>query len=192
MNSLSQLTPAVRVDTKRCQAVATRLEAFNFPSAAEDAPLAGIAQPLLPNTYFLAVAICHQTSPRNAQRLGGYLDSGQEAGGWDFLRLRLAERIAQNPELATPALWVTIDEQRLGDLFSDARGQRTLSDVGARATLVRDLGVTLRAQGIETVGTIFDQEGGNLEQGGMGLLPRLERFRAYRDPIRKKSFFSWN
>lgn len=169
--------------------VAARLKVFNFPSAAEDSPLVGIDPGTLPNLYFLAVAICHQTTPRTGPRLGGYLDNGDQAWGWDYLRLRLAERVATTPTISFPTTWATFSDEELASVFADAHGTRTLSDIGGRAALVRDLGTSLARTALTSVRTLFDDERGVLDVNGRGLLHRLQTFRAYRDPVRKKSYY---
>jgi len=180
----------VSVDDARCRLVAGELVAASVPKASEDSPLVDVSPAHLPNFYLFGVAICHQTSPRNGPRLGGRLEcQSRDAWGWDYLRLRLAERVAQDAAPLEPSKWTRIDAATLSRLFADANGSETLSAVEERIALIRDLGTRMCSQGIDDVTAIFVQEQRTLENHGTGILPRLSQFDAYRDPIRKKSFF---
>jgi hypothetical protein len=180
---------AVRVDENRCRIVAATLGNIHCPRASEDSSPIGIDPRWLPNVYFLAVAVCHQTSPLNGPRLAGHLETGRHAVGWDYLRLRLAERVAAAPSLVEPARWAEISGEDVAALLADARGVQTLSDANGRAALINDLGRNLTARGVSDVTELYEEERGALDRRGRGLLPRLQQFHAYRDPVRKKSYF---
>src|ERR1035437_8587110 len=178
----------VEVDSKRCAAVAALLSRVEIPSAEEDAPLIGVEVKVLPNLYLALVAICHQTSPKGGQRLEGVTDAGQRIFGWDYLRARWAERIVREPAWNTPEAWTQIGETDVKWLLQDANGQSTITDAVGRAELLRDLGEGMKRQGARSAHELYRANGGSLEsEDPLGWYGRLARFRAYRDPVRKKS-----
>jgi hypothetical protein len=180
----------VEVNQERCAAVADLLRRVAIPSAEEDAPLIGVKAEALPDVYLAIVAICHQTSPKGGQRLEGFTEAGQWLFGWDYLRARWAERIVQDPDRNTPRTWAQIGEKELEWLLQDANGRSTLSDAVGRAELLRDLGEGMNRHGAGSAEALYRASQGMLEsEEPLGLYGRLARFRAYRDPVRKKSCF---
>jgi hypothetical protein len=180
----------VSVDDGRCQEVAEILRAIHIPSADEDEPLVGLTTDTLPNFYLSIVAICHQTSPIGGVQLRGQLADGSEKFGWDYLRLRWSEQVIADPELNTPTAWARLEARDLARLLKDVKGASTLADAEGRAALLRDLGERLDSSGMTGAGDLLTAAQSRLEaESPKGLYRHLAAFRAYRDPVRKKSCF---
>lgn len=180
----------VVVDHGKCAEVASVLRDRGVPAAAEEksVPL-GIESERLPDFYFFAVAICHQTSPVGQPRLGGLLRAGDVAWGWDYLRRRLAERASQDLSLLDPQYWRRLRGDALLHLLESEDGPAHLTDPEGRAALIRDAGDLMALNGWDGAAAIYAEEDGWLRREHRGVLIRLAEFRAYRDPVRKKSFY---
>ena len=180
----------VTVDLQKCAAVAGVLARHVIPAATEEnANALGLPASALPNFYFLTVAICHQTSPVGQPRLGGTLTTGEKAWGWDYLRRRLAERACDDLSLLDPLHWQRLDARELGKLLEAQEGPVHLTDPERRAALIRDAGTRMAANGWSGADAIYSEEAGWLLRGSRGILVRLGEFDAYRDPVRKKSYY---
>lgn len=179
----------VSVVDERCRLLASRLSSVCIPHPREDTSLP-LAVSQLPNFYFVVVAICHQTSPVGGQRLEGLLNDGRFCFGWDYLRERWAEQLMIWPDLNYPSNWCHLDGSRLEYLLQDKEGKSTLSDADARASLLRDAGERLTRLDREDLSTFLSEADGRLDSAQPpGMYSLLETFRAYSDPIRKKSSF---
>jgi hypothetical protein len=186
-NTTGQL---VAVDFKKCREVAAVLALHNIPAAAEEGPeTLGLPPCSLPNFYMLAVAICHQTSPIAGPRVGGRLGSGERAWGWDYLRRRLAERAREESSIIDPAHWQRMNATELVRLLDADDGPVHLTDPERRAALIRDAGSRMILNGWTRVAAIYEEEVGWLLRDASGILVRLAEFEAFRDPVRKKSFY---
>jgi hypothetical protein len=76
------------------------------------------------------------------------------------------------------------------NLLRDAIGDSTISDPIGRASLLQDLGQCLIARNVTNARELFDQSDGYLvSPTPAGLFSCLGEFRAYGDPIKKKSCF---
>jgi hypothetical protein len=135
------------------------------------------------NFYFLLVAICHQT-----QSLQGIVD-GSHHRGWDYLRLKLLREVIADNVLLEPTTWRKMTDSSLSNLFNDVRYGETLTDVEGRASLIRDLGTELESKGLSSVHDVYLASKGQLAGESSGLLARISKFRAYSDPVQKKSYF---
>ncbi len=173
----------VEVDDQQCEAIANVLKQFSIPADVEDTSIEGMDAAQLANFYFLLVAICHQT-----QSLQGIVD-GVHQRGWDYLRLRLLREVTEDSELLLPASWKQITSASLAKLFSDDQHGETLTDSEGRASLIRDLGLEFESQRLSSAHELYLTCGGRLAGEPLGLLSRVSKFRAYSDPVQKKSFF---
>jgi hypothetical protein len=142
---------------------------------------------LLGNCYFAIVAICHQTSPVGEQRLQGNV-GGIKKYGWDYLKERFFDRTISEPKWASSEFWATVTPIQLSELYEDSESGQTLNRVNERAYLLNDLGNQLLSLKLNSVSDAFQQCDSTLG-GNNGFLTFLERFIAYRDPLRKKSLF---
>ncbi len=178
------------VDETRCQRVADILRRIEIPASEEDEPLGGLTSEDLPNFYLAVVAICHQTSPIGGMQLRGRLASGTELFGWDYLRSRWAEQVADDPTLNTPERWERLSGEDVDHLFADRSGKQTLNDPVGRALLLRDIGEHFRRTGLTQASDLLRLGESKLEsESPSGMYSLLSAMRAYRDPVRKKSSF---
>jgi len=180
----------IKVDHERCSRVSEILRRVKIPLAREEGSLSGLRTEDIPNFYFFTVAICHQTTPQGGLPLLGVLSSGRKCSGWDYLRLRFAERVAEEKEWLTPRVWSTASSDDLERLFTDASGAMSLTACPGRASLIRDLGSRCLNQAIASPTDLYIQTGGRLVGGSSGgLYSALSQFCAYGDPVKKKSCF---
>ena len=179
----------VKVDRAQCQAVADLLRGVTIPEDREDTSLPGIPRAALPNFLLLVVAICHQTTPATGEApLEGWVD-GKPARGWDYLLRRLAAETGRDARWVDAAAWQTIDAADLRSALHDARNGDRLTDPEGRAALIRNLGETMRERGWLDASAIHRLCGGRVEGQKPNLVSELGRFHAYRDPVRKKTYY---
>ncbi|SRR6266540_7389238 len=180
----------VIVDESRCESVAEVLRSIEIVGATEDHSLDSVPRVILPDFYFVLVAICHQTSPIDAPPLSGVAKDGRAYTGWDYLRRRLADRVEVDNGIVSIPWLLQCKASDLERLFEDEKGARTLSDASGRAALLRQLAETLRTLGIRSASEFMGLSDGWLEQAsGSGLYDILGQFEAYSDPVKKKSCF---
>ncbi len=147
----------------------------------------GLSRPDAGNFYFVLVAICHQTSPRGSPPLEGTVE-GRHLRGWDYLSAKLLGAVRRDPGLLKPMIWTNITAKQIGQIFrDDALGER-LTDSDGRALLIRDLGVVMQEHGWSSLDDMHHVCTGRIHFGQPNLLELLTEFRAYQDPVRKKSF----
>ena len=180
----------VMVDLQKCAEVAAVFARHTIPSPAEEnANVIGLPAAALPNFYLVTVAICHQTSPVGQPRLGGTLTTGETVWGWDYLRRRLAERARENLSILDPAYWQRLTASELLKLLEAEEGPVHLTDPERRAALIRDAGTRMSINRWSGAEAMYAAADGWLLRDNRGILPRLAEFDAYRDPVRKKSYY---
>src|SRR5450759_4351960 len=188
--SFSKRQTVVALMPEQCRRVAEMLAQVLIPLPDEDTPLDSVAPAELPNFYLSIVAICHQTSPLGQRRLEGRTRDRRRLFGWDYLRCRWAERVADNPALNTPATWAGLEAADIERILQDESGESTISDAAGRASLLQDIWQQMLRTRLSSAREIFDQSQGHLiSSSPLGLFARLETLRAYSDPVRKKSCF---
>jgi hypothetical protein len=134
-----------------------------------------------PGSALFLCAIDHRTGYRSAHLIDG---QGPLAGSellW-AVALRGAER---RPGLLTAAGLTNVNHLELAELLS-IEGE-TVADPDRRAALWRDLATGLERDHGGDASVLLGAAGGHLGGAG-GLLALLARYRAYADPLRKKSF----
>lgn len=157
-----------------------------MPEDREEIDFPGLDDRQLGNLLLLAVAICHQTSPRDGPALAGTV-AGRPLRGWDFLIGKLAEQAPADRRWSEPGCWSALAGNDLRKLFGES-----LSQPDERAALIRDLGEVMRRESWSGVGDLMCASGGWIEGnsgGSSGLLGLLHGFRAYDDPVHKKSYY---
>jgi hypothetical protein len=176
------ISDLVTVDRHACQRVATILAQAGIPQDREEVHL-----PLPPdrvgNFYLALVAICHQT-----QTLRGRV-SGQSVRGWDYLQGRWLEAVQRDAQLLDPQSWISLSPDALLQTFTDPEAGNTLTAVDQRAHLLIDLGACMLRGGWASLSDLYDLSGKRIATGVPNLTSLLGSFRAYNDPVRKKSFF---
>lgn len=178
----------IEVDELACRRLATLLRSRDIPIDREETRLPGLPPDAIGNFFFVLVAICHQTSPRGRPSLEGYV-AGTHRRGWDYLLARLEEAVTQDPGLLHPERWVGVTESEVGTMFRDPQLGDRLTDPGLRAGLIRNLGEVMCRNRWTGVDDVYVRCQCRIATGHPNLLETLAAFRAYADPVRKKSLF---
>lgn len=177
------LNTSIEVDHNQCIAIAKELVKYSIPADTEDTSIDGLDAKQISDFYFLLVAICHQT-----QSLQGTVN-GTYQRGWDYLRLKFLNAVIADRTILDPSTWRQMTPDFLTNLLKDDHYGETLTDVGGRASLIRELGMGLETQRLQSVHDMYLASDGQLAGDPAGLLARLSRFLAYSDPVQKKSYF---
>jgi hypothetical protein len=178
-----KLGASVRVNVERCRAVAMALDRAPIPVSREEFELVGFPEDLSSNYLLCVVAICHQT-----QELRGNVD-GVLQRGWDFLSAKLKQAAELGSFKLQTESWRSVDAHHLREIFSCETHGFTLSDPEGRAELIRDLGDTMSDRGWTSLRDPFTLSNHCAMEGPDAFLASLRRFRAYRDPVHKKSLY---
>jgi len=138
-------------------------------------------------TYFYSVAICHQTHKLYSKKL--------RIWGWEYIEHVFTLLGKNNSPFLQPGIISSIAFKdlckRLASLFSDDGNplNSTLDRIGERASFLAEADYILENQfqgRFENLVTLSKQF---LFAGSKGLYEILEIFKAYKDPMRKKSTF---
>jgi hypothetical protein len=186
--SVATRTPIIEVNFKRCANLARLLRDYEIPVDRENASLPGFSQLEVGNFYLFVVAICHQTSAPGKPPLEGRVH-GQYAQGWDYLVARSEVFFSDNRNLLVPENWMNLTGQQIEELYRDPEYGERLSDPDHRAVLIRDIGIKLTDRGWTGLEDLYRACDGRIATGFPNLLEDLAVFRAYADPVRKKSYF---
>jgi hypothetical protein len=156
----------------------------------------------LANAYFAIVAICHQTSPIGERGLQGYIDEYPKRKiGWDYLKEKFLTMALREPKWTSCDYWKKLTANELSEMYKDNKVNegcihkeedpdigRTLNRINERVSLINDLGNRMTEYGCEFIDELFNQSRRTL-QGEPGFFKVLEKFQAYKDPVKKKSLF---
>ena len=187
-NFLSESDVAVSVDGASCRRLAALLAGFDVPGDQEERAPTGLSKEQAGNFFLALVAICHQTSPLGSRPLEGYLD-GKRIKGWDYLYRKFHIAAASNPKLIDPSHWTQLNESAINTIFRDDMLGVTLTDPSGRSALLRNLGEVMIARQWRFPADIHDRCEGRISTGVPNLLEEFWNFRAYNDPIYKKTLF---
>ena len=135
--------------------------------------------------WFYVVAICQST-----RTLEGHVD-GRWLRGGDYLLAACRRRFDSDRDFFTARRMMRIEEDMLEGLLSDDGNpdHSTIDRVEERVGLLRDCARVLLKRFSEDVMMIYDvSEGYLVRRDGKGILNLLKNFRAYSDPVEKKSF----
>lgn len=172
------------VDRRRCRDLAARL-ADTSPRTEHfvPAPRNPDAAVRIPDFHLAWIGICQQT-----RTLDGVVD-GTRYRGSDYLVHRLRARLDEEPERFTAQRLKSITASELRTWLSDdgKADSSSVDRVEERVALLRDMGERLQDGYAGATANLIAASKGRVA-GKTGLLERLARFRAYRDPARKKSF----
>jgi hypothetical protein len=188
VQAVSRKKAVVEVNSGACESLARLIKNQQIPIDSEDTYLAGFSPLQVGNFYLCLVAICHQTSPHERPPLEGHLN-GDYKRGWDYLSAKLEAAVRSNPMLFTPSKWSDITETEIRAIFHDSQFGDRLTEPGNRANLVRDLGHVMVKNNWKWVEDLYHLSGGRVATGTPSLIELLTKFRAYRDPVKKKSYF---
>ncbi len=117
-------------------------------------------------------------------RIGGVVRRG-----WDFLLQRLNEVAREDHGILAPERWLSFSSDELRSLFADAEFGERLTDPDGRCELIHDLGHGMLDSGWSLADEMYQHCEGRVGIGEPNLLGLLARFRAYNDPVRKKSLY---
>jgi hypothetical protein len=184
----SGATGAVVVDVDACHKLSAFIRSRSVPEDREDSSLTGLSAREVGNFYFLLVALCHQTSPRGRKPVEGTI-AGRHVKGWDYLSGKLETAARVNRAILSPECWALITEQDVSTLFRDEGLGERLSDPAGRAVLIQDLGQKMLRHSWESAEELYALSHGQIATGSPNLLELLSEFRAYDDPVQKKSYF---
>ncbi len=188
MESVATACEAVTVNVDVCQRLANLLKSQRIPVDREELSLAQFDSSEAGNFYLLLVSICHQTSPRGLAPLQGRVGN-QILRGWDYLSAKLAAVARDRREIVSPAFWTKINPKEVRNIFRDETIGDTLTDPGGRASLIQDIGQKMIFKSWQTADALYHTAGGRLATSSPNLYQILSEFRAYADPVRKKSSF---
>ncbi len=182
-------TPSrIRVDHAACARLASLLRTHSIPEPQEDIQPPDLPRELIGNFFLAAVAICHQTSPIGRPPLEGII-GGTYAHGWDFLIAKLKTHYESDPQLLAPSVLAQITGADIRTILHDQKYGDRITDPEGRAAILRDLGQTMLTRGWSGADQIYLLCDRRLALSSPNLLDTLSQFRAYRDPVRKKSLF---
>lgn len=181
-------SPSVVIDRLRCAQVADLLRRMQLPKPQEQSELPLLPAEVLGNFFFALVAICHQTSPVGGPALQGEV-SGRHWRGWEYLFAKFEDASQKNIDLLSPRNWKSLTGSDIQLLFRDSESGDLLTEPNERAKLLNDLGCRMVAKGWESVDAIYRLCRGIISLGEPNLLATLSQFRAYNDPVHKKSIF---
>ena len=188
-NAPSEFGPgAVVVNTEACRRLAALLRTQTVAEAREETALPWMSPEQVGNFYLLLVAICYQTSPRGRLPLEGNV-GGRHLHGWDYLSAKLEQAARGNSAMLGPVSWAHTAENDVRELFRDDILGDRLSDPAGRAFFIRDLGHQMLRRSWDSAADMYRACAGRIATGDPNLLSSLAQFRAYDDPVRKKSFF---
>lgn len=185
------MTPnRVVTDSARIQAMSSLLSRLPVPEDSEESSVeADTPKSVLPDLYFVVVAICHQTSPRGEPPLAGTID-GQHFGGWDYLREAFLRAARRDASVFRPERLAEFSDSELNGILQIATEPVGLNSLPDRAALVRDLGVRMQRMELKSLNDLFIRcDGTLLKADGSGLLSEIATFHAYRDPVKKKTAY---
>lgn len=182
------MTTVAVTNPDRIRALAEVLKRLAIPREAEE-PRPEIPRELLPDVYFVLVAICHQTSPSGEPALVGEI-AGKEFKGWDYLAESFLRAAQRDPSWFSPDRCATVRASDIEAIIQIGKERVHLNRLEERAELIRDLGERMRVASLRSVTELFVSCDRTLvRQDGSGLLRELGQFRAFRDPVQKKTSF---
>ena len=144
---------------------------------------------LVADYYFFIVSIDYRTSTPS-QHFEGKIQ-GKFFHGADLLYALAIQRLKENPAFFTAENIQQITDEEVKNWLSilDDGKQVTIYKPEERAELLRNCGENLIKLGHQSsFGLIHQCDGSLIRSDGKGLLQILENFKAYSDPVSKKSF----
>jgi hypothetical protein len=171
-----------------CDRVARTIASHTIPEDREEIPSLDLPPSLIGNFFLVLIAICHRTSSLTQEPLIGSVN-GATRTGWDYLFERFYAVVRGTPTLLTPSYWVRFSAKDITRIFRDPIYGDRFSDAQGRASLIRDLGVKMIRSSWVSADDVYEHCEGRIAISQPSLLEVLSRFRAYNDPVKKKSFY---
>jgi hypothetical protein len=179
---------AVQINPDKCAWLGAAIAAREVPRDQEDVSLTGIPADQVSNFFLFLVAICHQTSPLGKPRLEGHIGH-RFLIGWDYLLAKFEERCQADATFLDPDRWAHMDAADVEAVFADEQLGNRLSDTEGRAGLIQDCGKGMHRNGWKSADALFSLCEGRVATGTPNLIETLREFRAYQDPVYKKSLY---
>jgi len=180
------MTANVRVNARKCRELGVRLKPVRVLSDPNIRRVTGSDEKRSEAEFwFYVIAICQAT-----KTLQGYID-GKWLRGGDYLLAASRRRFDSDQDFFTARRMRSIREDELKALLSDDgdADRSTIDRVAERVGSLRDCArVLLRRFNGEIVRIYNVSEGYLIRKDGKGLINLLKNFRAYSDPVEKKSF----
>jgi hypothetical protein len=173
----------VQLDSALCDRIARTLIDLGLPEPVE--PWGLMAQDVaydLATLNLAMVAVCHQT-----QRLVGEVN-GRNLRGWDYLQSRFQSWAAEDKSRVEAGRLAAFTSTDLKAVLNCCDQQLSDADLAERAILVSDCGATLGRQGLHSLSDLYDHCGA-IGADVFDLLSALREFRAFKDPVQKKSLY---
>lgn len=145
---------------------------------------------MIADFYFFVVSIDHRTSTPNGTAFEGYLE-GEFFHGADLLYALAVRKLKEDPDFFTAERIAQISDEDVSEWLSISTNEKrvVIYNPQERAELLRDLGEQLLQLGYKSSIELVNRSKGNvLRNEGTGLLQLLKNFKAYSDPVSKKSF----
>jgi hypothetical protein len=140
---------------------------------------------IYPNYLFFLIAIDHRTHPL-PRRFEGIVD-GKFYHGSDLLFALARKAQKKEPDLFTAKKMVKVTEGDIARIFS--AGNVTIKNPAERAYLLRDCAQKLiDNHQADFRNLLIASEGYLIRYDQRGVLQQLKKFRAYKDPLMKKSY----
>ncbi|MHA2407796.1 MAG: queuosine salvage family protein [Candidatus Ranarchaeia archaeon] len=130
---------------------------------------------------FILIAICHDT-----KSLSGIIQ-GNKIRGWDYLLQKMFNHAVDHPEDFSEKKLQQWTSKKLQEILSDNRRAQTstIKHPEGRVELLHDLGIQLGQIGGH-IRDLYQKSKGQIE-GKTGLYTLFQQFKAYKDPLLKKS-----
>lgn len=183
------MAAAVSPNLSQCLKVAECLKHFKFRDWFFEREFLNFEAPLETRlrTYFYSVAICHQT-----QKL---YNKKQNLWGWEYIEHVFTQLGRNNSPFLQRGIIASLPFNdlcnRLASMFSDDFSplNTTLDRVAERASFLAEADYILESQFKGSINNLIKQSKQHLFADGKGLYELLSSFKAYSDPMRKKSTF---
>jgi len=183
MSTVAAISSLVRFDEVRCRAIAALLGQMAIPPMQEEFTVSELNSVDRANYLLCTVAICHQT-----QDLRGIVE-GTFLRGWDYLAATLASAVRNSQLRLDPDSLAALRDDELSSMVAcDVHGA-TLSEIGERAALLRDVGSVMKKNSWTSLGDVYRDSAGRAVTGDQSFASLLRLFQAFQDPVEKKSLY---
>jgi len=176
----------VRVDAEKCRELGLKLKPIRvLPDPYIRSARTVVEKRREAEFWFYVIAMCQAT-----RTLQGYID-GKWLRGGDYLLAACRRRFDTDQDFFTANRMRSIEEDELRALLSDDGNpdHSTIDRVAERVGLLRNCARILFKRFNGDIMMIYNvSEGYLIRKDGKGLLNLLKNFRAYSDPVEKKSF----
>jgi hypothetical protein len=180
------MNTSVRVNARKCRELGLRLKPIRaLPDPSIRRARTSDEKRREAEFWLYVIAMCQAT-----RTLQGYIN-GKWLRGGDYLPAACRRRFNSDQDFFTANRMKSIREDELKALLSDDGNpdRSTIDRAAERVRLIRDCARVLLKHFEGDITMIYNISGGHLiRRDGKGLLSLLKNFRAYSDPVEKKSF----